>query len=156
MRIRTLITQLTAASLLGAGLVAASGVASPASATENLTTRVTIKADYKSQEYGDKYNDLTISVKGSDGYSVYDGTVTLQKLVGKTWKNVKTFDSSGYINYDLDKTKQNTVFRAVYSGYTATSSYEDNYAASSSKAVGVAVYYKMTIADKPRALAARS
>jgi hypothetical protein len=139
MRFTRFITGTITAGLVGLMPVA---VASPAHATDNLTTTTTIST-YSDVPitYGD---DITLSadVAASDGYSAYKGTVTLfvSTPAVPTWTPVAT-GTSTYESFDVKPTT-NAAYKIVYSGYAATSSYEDNYAASESAPFAVTVKRK--------------
>lgn len=136
MRFTRIIAGTITAGLVGLVPVA---VSSPASATENLTTTTTVST-YSTLPitYGD---DITLSadVAASDGSSAYQGVVTLYALTPAvpTWTPVAT-GTSTYESFDVKPTT-NTAYKIVYSGYTAASTYEDNYAVSESAPFSVTV-----------------
>lgn len=142
MRFTRLIAGLTTAGLLGLAPVA---ISSPAQATENLTTTTTLELAYGDNPitYGDTAT-LRGTVTGSDGFSTYDGTVTLYEYTvsNPTWVPVSTLDASGYVGFPDVKPKVNAAYKAVYTGYAATSAYEDNYAASESTPLNIGVKRK--------------
>ena len=137
-----LIAGVTTAGLLGLSPLALSA---PANATENLTTAVELKASKPAVTMGEQAL-ITGGVVSSKGTSVYRGTVTLYAMSSKDadFAPVETVNASGYISFQ-HKPKSNTVYRAVYSGYTATSTYEDNLALSQSNDLPMAVQRKVTV-----------
>jgi hypothetical protein len=143
MRFTRIITGTITAGLIGLVPVA---VSSPASATVNLTTTTTLELSSGDNPliYGDTVS-LTGGVVGSDGGSAYDGTATLYQYTpsNPTWTPVSTVDASGYLYFSDLKPTSNVAYKVVYSGYAATSAYEDNYAASESVPVNVGVTYKL-------------
>ena len=141
MRITRLVAGTVTAGLLGITPIA---IAAPSQATENLTTTTAIEPSTTQAAYGDEFY-VNGSVIGSDGGSVYDGTVTLWKLPagGAAWEAVATATAGGYLGfYDL-KADGNAQFKITYSGYTAVNTYEDTYAASESLPFTVAVTRKV-------------
>ncbi len=139
MRFTRIITGTVTAGLVGLVPIA---VGSPASATDNLTTTTTISTSSEVPiTYGD---DITLSadVAASDGASAYRGTVTLQVYTpaNPVWTTVATSDST-YESFEVKPTT-NAAYKVVYSGYTATSTFEDNYAASESAPFEVGVERK--------------
>lgn len=142
MRFTRTITGAVTAGLLGLVPVA---VGSPATAaTENLTT-VTEVSTYSTLPItvGDDIS-LRGSVTASDGGSAYDGTVTLMVSTPDvpTWTVVATSDTT-YESFEV-KPKTNAAYKIVYSGYTATTAYEDTYAPSESAPFAVTVKRKAT------------
>lgn len=139
MRFTRIIAGTITAGLVGLVPVA---VSSPAHATENLTT-VTTVSTYSEVPitYGD---DITLraDVAASDGRSAYKGTVTLFQSTPAvpTWTPVAT-GTSTYESFEVKPTT-NTAYKIVYSGYAATSTYEDNYAPSESAPFAVTVQRK--------------
>ena len=129
MRFTRLIAGLTTAGLLGLAPVA---ISSPAQATENLTTTTTLELAYGDNPitYGD-----TATLRGT--VTLYEYTVS-----NPTWVPVSTLDASGYVGFPDVKPKVNAAYKAVYTGYAATSAYEDNYAASESAPLNIGVKRK--------------
>ena len=139
MRFTRIIAGTITAGLVGLVPVA---VSSPASATENLTTTTTVSTYTEVPiTYGE---DITLSadVAASDGASAYKGTVTLYQSTPSVpaWTPVAT-GTTTYESFDVKPTA-NTAYKIVYTGYTATSTYEDNYAASESAPFVVTVKRK--------------
>lgn len=139
MRFTRIIAGTITAGLVGLVPVA---VSSPASATDNLTTTTTVSSYTEVPiTYGD---DITLSadVAASDGASAYQGSVALYASTPSVpaWTLVAT-GTSTYESFDVKPTA-NTAYKIVYSGYTATSTYEDNYAASESAPFVVTVKRK--------------
>ena len=147
MRITRLIAGAVSVGLLGLAPVALSA---PAQATENLTTTVTLEFPFLEPGTAATYGDKLIlrgAVTDSTGGSVYDGTVTLLEVTpsNPAGTPVATVDASGYLGFPEVKATGKTTYRAVYSGYAATSTYEDNLAASTSADLTLAVSRKLTI-----------
>lgn len=139
MRLTRLTAGLVSAGLLGLTPVA---LASPAQATENLTTTTTVSTYSELPiTYGDEIS-LSPDVVASDGGGAYKGTVTLYVQTAKnpTWTPVATVPDT-YSSVDV-KPSINSNYKFVYSGYTATSTYEDNYAPSESAPFAVGVKRK--------------
>jgi hypothetical protein len=139
MRFTRIIAGTITAGLVGLVPVA---VSSPASATDNLTTTTTISTyEEVPITYGDEIT-LSADVAASDGASAYRGTVSLYVSTPSVpaWTLVAT-GTSTYESFDVKPTT-NAVYQIVYSGYTATSTYEDNYAASTSAPFTVTVKRK--------------
>ncbi|WP_181311574.1 hypothetical protein [Nocardioides campestrisoli] len=144
MKTTRLIAGLTSAGLLGLAPLA---LAAPANATENLTTTVELSAYSNAVTYGDKLSGLNGKVTTSKGTSAYKGTVTLYSASSKdaTWVPVTTVPASGYMSFGDIKPKTNSMYKAVFSGYAATTTYEDNLAASESAPFAIAVQRKVKI-----------
>lgn len=142
MRITRLVAGTVTAGLLGLTPIA---IAAPSQATENLTTTTTATPSETTLEYGDEIN-IAVEVVGSDGNSVIDGTSTLMAMEAgsTTWVPVATGTYPGSDFYPV-KPKMNTAYKVVYSGYAATTAYEDNYAASESATFTVGVARKITL-----------
>lgn len=142
MRITRLVAGTVTAGLLGLTPIA---VAAPSQATDNLTTTTTATPSETALAYGDEIN-VTIEVVGSDGSSVIKGTSTLYAMEAgsTTWVPVATGTYPGSDIYPV-KPQMNTVYKVVYSGYAATTTYEDNYAASESATFTVGVARNVTI-----------
>lgn len=149
MRISRLVAGTVAAGLLGLTPVA---ISAPAQATDNLTATVTLET-YNVQQPLDYGYGIRLSgaVVGSDGASVNDGTVTLYSMTpsSPTWTPVETVDASGYLSFSEIKATGNVSFKAVYSGWTATTTYEDNVTPAESAPLGMAVTRKV-IFKNPR------
>jgi hypothetical protein len=141
MRITRLAAGTVTAGLLGLTPIA---IAAPSQATENLTTTTTASTDEVRVEYGDEIN-IVVDVMGSDGLSVIDGTSTLMAMEAgsTTWVPVATGSYPGSDFYPV-KPQMNTTYKVVYSGYTATTTYEDTYAPSESASFTVSVARKIT------------
>lgn len=144
-------TRLLAATVTAAAVgLAPLAVTSPASATDNLTTTTTVSTYSQLPiTYGDKIT-LRADVDASDGGGAYKGTVTLYQSTSSspTWTPVATGTTS-YESFEV-KPARNTAYKIVYSGYTATTAYEDTYAPSESAPFGVTVQRKAVF--KPRGL----
>jgi len=141
MRITRLIAGAATVGLLGVSPIA---LGSPAQATANLTTTTTATPSVTALVYGDDFS-VTSAVTDSLGASNYDGTSTLYALEAgsSAWVPVATADAS-YSFYDVKPT-MNTTYKVVFGGYTATTAYEDNLAASESAAFTIAVARNVTI-----------
>ena len=144
--IKRIIAGATAAGLLSLAPIAVSAPAG--AATENHTVTLTTTPSKTSVVYGDDLY-INVSAAGSDGRSYPDGTTTLYVMpAGATaWTPVQTVEA-GMSFYDV-KPAMNSAYKVVYSGYTATTSYENNYAASEAAAFTVAVQRNVTI-DKAK------
>lgn len=142
MRITRLVAGTVAAGLLGITPIA---VAAPSQATVNLTTTTTATPSETAVAYGDEIN-IVVEVVGSDGNSVIDGTSTLYAMEAgsTTWAPVATGTYPGSDFYPV-KPLANTAYKVVYSGYAATTAYEDNYTASESATFTVGVARNVTI-----------
>jgi hypothetical protein len=139
MRFTRIIAGTITAGLVGLVPVA---VSSPANATDNLTTTTTVSTYSEVPiTYGDDIT-LTADVAASDGASAYKGTVSLYASTPAVpaWTLVAT-GTSTYESFEVKPTT-NTAYKIVYSGYTATSTYEDTYAASESAPFTVSVKRK--------------
>lgn len=147
MRINRLVAGTVTAGLLGLTPIA---VAAPSSATENLTATVTATPSAASVKYGDDFY-VSVDLVGSDGRSVSYGTSTLYALeVGAPdWTPVATGTYASSSFYDV-KPAANTQYKVVYSGYTATSTYQNNYAPAESAPFTIGVARNVTI-DKAKA-----
>lgn len=136
MRFTRIIAGTITAGLVGLVPVA---VSSPASATDNLTTATTVTSYSEVPiTYGDEIT-LSADVAASDGASAYKGTVSLYASPpgAAAWTLVAT-GTGTYDSFDVKPTA-NTDYMVAYSGYTATSAYEDNYAPSQSAPFAVTV-----------------
>lgn len=126
------------------GLVPVS-ISSPASATENLTTTTVLEQNYGESvvEYGDEVS-LVAAVNASNGSSAPYGTVTLYVYTpaNPVWTPVETIPSGGYAPFTNVKPVMNASYKAVFSGSTATATYQDNYAPSESVSVPIGVKRK--------------
>lgn len=147
MRTTRLIAGTVSAALLGLAPIT---IASPSSATDNLTTTTTLEFPYVEAGSAATYGDDVIirgAVTDNLGSSAYDGTVTLFQYTTDNPGGfpVATVPASGYLAFPEVKATENSTFKAVYSGYAATSTYEDNYAPSESTVVGLPVQRKVTI-----------
>ena len=142
MRTTRLIVGTISAALLGLAPIA---IASPSSATENLTATVTATPSTTAVKYGD---DLYVSVAltGSDGRSVSYGNSTLFALEAgaAAWVPVATSEYASSTFYDV-KPAANTQYKVVYNGYAATSTYQNNYAAAESAPFTIGVARNVTI-----------
>ena len=141
MRITRLVAGTVTAGLLGLTPIA---IAAPSQATDTWTTTTTATPSATQVEYGDDIY-VTVDVPSSDGYSAYKGTSTLMALQAgsTTWVPVATNTSAGSDFFDI-KPQMNTTYKVVYSGYTATTTYEDTYTPSESAAFTVSVARKIT------------
>lgn len=141
MRITRLVAGTVTAGLLGLAPIA---VAAPSQATVNLTTTTVAAPSETKLVYGeDLYVD--VDVDASDGYSASYGTSTLYAMEAGTsaWTPVATGTSASASFFDV-KPQATTTYKVVYSGYTATSTYQDNYAPSESAPFTVSVARKIT------------
>ena len=143
MRTSRLVAGTLTAGLLGLTPVA---IAAPSHATDNLTTTTVATPNATEIEYGEDIY-VTTDVDGSDGYGAYKGTSTLYALEAGSAAFVPVATATpGSSFYDV-KPKMNTSYKVVYSGYTATTTYEDNYAPSESAPFTVSVARKITAPD---------
>lgn len=141
MRITHLVAGTVTAGLLGLTPIA---IAAPSQATDVLTTTTTATPSVTKLEYGDELY-ISVDVPSSDGSSAYRGTSTLMAMAAgsTTWVPVSTNTSPGGDFYEV-KPQMNTSYKVVYSGYTATTTYEDTYQPSESAAFTVGVARKIT------------
>ena len=102
------------------------------SAADNLTTVTTATADKTAVAYGDAVY-ISVDVQASDGLSATDGTPTLYAMEAgsSAWVPVATGTYAGSDFYPVEPS-MNTTYKVVYSGYTATTAYEDTYQPSES------------------------
>lgn len=144
------ITRLVAGAVT-AGLLSLTPIAvtAPASATENLTTTITLEQNYGEPKivHGDEIS-LVGEVRASDGGSVYSttDTITLWAMPAgtTTWTAVTTVDGGGYFSIPNFTPAMNTAYKATYSGSTAATVYDDTYAASESAPLNIGVARKIT------------
>jgi hypothetical protein len=136
MRTTRLIAGTVTAGLLGLTPIA---IAAPSQASDNLTTTTTAAPSETTVEYGDDIY-VSVDVDASDGYSASYGTSTLYAMeAGSTaWVPVATGTYASSSFYDV-KPAKTTTYKVVYSGYTAQSTYQDNYAPSESAPFTVSV-----------------
>lgn len=136
MRFSRIITGVVTAGLVGLVPVA---ISSPASATDNLTTATTATPSETLLTYGDEIS-ITLEVVASDGTSVINGSSTLYAMEARstTWVPIATPTYPGSDIYPIEP-KVNTAYKVVYSGYAATTTFEDNYAPSESAPFTVGV-----------------
>jgi hypothetical protein len=147
MRINRLVAGTVTAGLLGLTPIA---VAAPSGATDNLISTTTLELPFIEPGSAAVYGDsVTIrgSVTGNDGSTAYNGTVTLYQITAANPAGVPvaTVEASGYLSFPDIEATASSVFRAVYSGYTATNTYEDTYSASTSADIALPVQRKVTI-----------
>ncbi|QBX54609.1 hypothetical protein EXE58_03415 [Nocardioides seonyuensis] len=150
MRITRIVASAATAALVGTTLIA---VSAPAQATETLTTTTTLELPYLNPEVATMHGDDVIvrgAVTGSDGGSVYKGTVTLFAITSSNPAGapIATVPASGYLSFPDLKVTESMVLKAVYSGYAATSTYEDNYTPSESVVAELPVTRKVVMKDK--------
>ncbi len=128
MRIRRHLTALLA-TVMVSSTVALVGVATTAPASAATATQVVSGTSGKPWIYPSSYRtqpgapvygsslSLSINVKTTDGTSVYDGTLKVQRqLPGQSWTTIKS-SSSAYI-YDSIKAAKNANYRAVFTPST--------------------------------------
>ncbi len=142
MRITRLVAGTVTAGLLGFTPIAVSAPAQ--AATENLTTTTVAAPDKTKIEFGDEIS-VSADIDSSDGLTPSGkGTATLLAMEAKTteWTAVATA-SPGSSFYGV-KPKMNTFYKVAYSGYAATSAYENNYAVSESETFAVGVARQIT------------
>jgi hypothetical protein len=147
MRITRLIAGTVTAGLLGVTPIA---IAAPSQATVDLTTTTTLEFPFIEAGEAATYGEgVTIrgAVTDNTGSSSYKGTVTLYQFTASNPAGVAvaTVPASGYLAFPEIKATETSTFKAVYSGYAATTTYEDNYAASESGVVGLPVQRKVSI-----------
>jgi hypothetical protein len=148
MRITRLIAGTVTAGLLGLTPIA---VAAPSqAATENRTTTTTLELPYIDPASPPAYGEgLTIrgAVVDNTGATTYKGTVTLYQVTAANPAGVAiaTVPAGGYLAFPEVIATESSTFRAVYSGYAATSTYEHNYAASEAVPVAVPVTRKVVL-----------
>lgn len=146
MRITRLVAGTVTAGLLGVTPIA---ISAPAHAvTENRTTTTTIELLYVEPGTAAAYGDdvaLRGTVLDNTGASTYEGTVTLYQITAANPAGIAiaTVPASGYIAFPDVKATENSAFKAVYSGYAATATYENNYAASEAVPVALPVTRKV-------------
>ena len=142
MRFTRIIAGTITAGLIGLVPVA---ISSPASATENLTTTTTLEQNYGESviTYGEE-TSLVAAVLASNGSSAPYGTVTLYQYTPQNpvWTPVETIASGGYAPFTNVKPLTNASYKAVFSGSTATATFQDNYAPSESVPVAIGVKRK--------------
>ena len=148
MRFTRIIAGTITAGLVGLVPIA---VSSPADAavTVDLASTTTLAVSFGDNPlaYGDDIS-LEGAVTGSDTLSAYKGTVQLMQLTpaNPAWVPVGApVASSGYLSFSDLKPTTNSAYKLVYSGYAATTTSENNYAASESVPVAVNVFRKLTI-----------
>ena len=141
MRTTRLVAGTVTAGLLGLTPIA---IAAPSQATATYTTTTTATPSETRLVYGDEIN-VVVDVMGADGESVIDGTSTLYAMEAgsTTWVPVSTGTYPGSDYYPV-KPQATTTYKVVYSGYTATSTYEDTYTTSESAPFTVGVARKIT------------
>jgi len=132
------------AGFISLALASTALIGAPAQAvTENRTTSVSIEVSYTKVEYG-RTIWVTPTVTDNAGKKVYDGAVTLQsKVKGGAWKTVATNDRASASFWDL-KPAEHTAYRALYAGYAAQYSFENNYTPSTSAETTVKVARTIT------------
>lgn len=142
MRFTRSIVGLATTGLVGATLALA---APAANATEVRATTTTLQAQSTTITYGDTV-DMQATVTDSTGAVVTDGTVTLYAAdASGAWAPVASVDAGSYaVFYDV-KPKQNTAYKAAYSGYTATATYQNTFTASEAAPTNVGVARKLTL-----------
>jgi hypothetical protein len=142
MRINRLVAGAVSAGLLGLTPIA---IASPSSATENLTATVTATPSATQVTYGDDFY-VSVDLVGSDGRSVSNGTSTLYAMEAGSaaWTPVATGQYASSSFYDV-KPKANTSYKVVYNGYAATATYQNNYAAAESAPFTIGVARNVSI-----------
>lgn len=143
MRTTRLIAGAVSAGLLGLTPIA---IAAPSQAADTWTTATTATPSTDKVVYGgDLY--ITVDLTSSDGYAPggTEGTVTLMALEagGSAWVPVATAENTYASFYDV-KPQMNTQYKVVYSGFTATTSYQDNYTPSESAPFTIGVARKIT------------
>lgn len=141
MRITRLVAGTVTAGLIGLTPIA---IAAPSQATENLTTVTVATPSETTLEYGDDFY-VNVDIDASDGFAPSDGTSTLYALEAGSaaWVPVATTTNAYASFYDV-KPAMNTTYKVVYSGFTATASYQDNYAPSESATFTVGLTRKIT------------
>jgi hypothetical protein len=143
MRLNRLVAGTVTAGLLGLTPLA---VAAPSQASENRTVTVTAAPSVEAVSYGD---DLSVSVQvvdNSTGSSTSYGTSTLYAMEAGAaeFTPVATGTYPGSSFYDV-KPKANTLYKVVYNGYVAESTYQNNYAAAESATFSIGVARKLTL-----------
>lgn len=137
MRMPRLITGLVATGLLGLAPLA---VSAPAHA-ENLTTTTTLEIGSDAMvSYGDEIS-FSGRVVASDTLGASDGSVSLQVYTpsNPVWTPVASYDGASFFSFYDVVPSSNAQYKVVYSGYAATTAYEDTYAASESAPINVGV-----------------
>lgn len=146
MRFNRIIAGTITAGLVGFVPVALSSPAD--AATVDLTTTTTVTTSSQMPiTYGDEIR-LSADVAASDGSSAYKGTVSLYVSTPAvpTWTLVAN-GTSTYESFSV-KPQTNASYKVVYSGYAATSTYENNYVAGESAPIAVAVQRKVNLKTK--------
>ncbi|GAA1935357.1 hypothetical protein [Nocardioides hwasunensis] len=143
MRINRLVAGTVSAGLLGLAPIA---IAAPSHATENRTAAVVATPSAPALTLGDDFSVSVTVTDTADGSSVYNGTSTLYALApgAAEYAPVATGTSASSSFFDV-KPKTNTTYKVVYSGYTATSTYQNNYAVAESAPFTVGVARKLVI-----------
>lgn len=141
MRFSRLAAGTVSAALLGLTPIA---IAAPSHATDNLTTTTVATPSTTQVVFGDKIS-ISVDIDASDGFGTSKGNATLYALEAGSaaFVPVATTENAYASFYDV-KPEMNTTYKVVYSGYAATQTYEDNYAASESAPFTVGVGRKIT------------
>ncbi|RYB94920.1 hypothetical protein EUA93_11505 [Nocardioides oleivorans] len=136
-----LLAGVTTAALIGVVPVALSA---PARAAEPETTYTVAEPSMTAVEYGGSF-DVAVDLDSTTGYSPTGGTTTLQALPAgaSSWTTVATSSSPGSDFYAVEPA-MNTTYKVVYSGFTASSSSADSFAASESTEFQVSVRRRIT------------
>lgn len=123
MRLRRILAAAVVTSLAApAALLTSTAPASAATATKIVSgtdgKKWIYPSSYRSQPGVPRYGDtlsLSINVETSSGSQVFDGTLTVQRMVpGGSWKTIATSDSA-YL-YESTKAVGNATYRVLYSG----------------------------------------
>ena len=142
MRFSRLAAGTVSAALLGLTPIA---IAAPSHATDNLTTTTVATPSATEVVFGDKISTISVDIDASDGFGARNGNATLYALEAgaAAFVPVAMTANASASFYDV-KPKTTTTYKVVYSGYAATQTYEDNYAASESAPFTVGVRRKIT------------
>jgi hypothetical protein len=139
-----LLAGVTTAALIGATPVLPVVSASPAGAAEPRTTYTVAEPSVTAVDYGDSF-DVSVDLDSTTGYSPTGGTTTLQALRSgaASWTTVATSTYPGSDFYGVEP-EMNTTYKVVYSGFAASSSSDDSFAASESVEFQVGVRRTIT------------
>ncbi|HXH79056.1 hypothetical protein [Nocardioides sp.] len=144
MRFSRIITGLTAAGLLGLTPLAVSAPANADGQTYTSNIAFEISPAQSLYSYGDDFY-VSGSVTGPTAVDTpTGGQAQLQMLTpaNPVWTTIAVDDSPGFLYFTGDfKFLSNTQLKVVYTGYTATSQFDDSYLAGESAPLVVPVTY---------------
>lgn len=144
MRFSRLAAGTVSAALLGLTPIA---IAAPSHATDNLTTTTVATPSATEVVFGDEVS-VSVDIDASNGSAPSNGTATLYALEVGSAAYVPVATSANVFASFLDvKPKMTTSYKVVYTGYTATTTSENNYTPSESAPFTVSVARKITNPD---------